>query len=141
MSIAGRMLKRKVGADLLRKLPHGGDKARNRGAIIARATEDPDFLPKFYTAFQNEASRYETGVDTGLLVNSLQYGKPGNYYAESAADVTVGTQVQYANWYDALRRIAPDRVTDEQQSTLDRQAAAVQEKALLRLLTAAQLKA
>jgi hypothetical protein len=140
-SIAGRLMQRKVGEELLRKLPRGRDRDANRAAIIRRACTDPSFLPRFYAAVQQEFALHEIGVNTGRLVNSLIFGREGNVFREGSNQVEVGTDVidlasglHYADEFHRRRKIVPDQFTPERIKQLEKLAASTFEKAMRQAL-------
>lgn len=63
-------------------------------------------------------AKHEIGVDTGRLVNSLQFGRPGNLTVKGSATITVGTVVEYAVYFDKVRPIFPTDLTKAQKDEL-----------------------
>jgi hypothetical protein len=137
-AIAGRIMKRKVGEELRRKLPRGAEFAKNRAAIIYRAITDPDFLPKFYRAFQREMVNVAIGIDTGRLRRSLQpgrvYGPGESVMVNNGRSILMGTAVRYAGFFDEKRPIFPTQLPQKYLDELQQIAADVIEKVFRRVM-------
>jgi len=108
--------------DLRRRLPRGRSPARNaqRGAIASAWYETPagrkakGIRKRINTKrtsrrgmVDRDHSKAAIGVDTGRLVNSLDFRKqsPEMLLNATATTVTVGTVVSYAKHFDAKRAI------------------------------------
>lgn len=113
-AIASRLMKRKIGQQLLRKLRRGPKYKAYRAATIHRAVTDPEFLPEFYAAVDAEYAKHQIGVDQGRLRNSAQPGfkgddgEGGNVFEVTDTMATVGYGRSYAGHFDKLRELLPD---------------------------------
>jgi hypothetical protein len=146
MSIAGRILKRKEGAAVLRMLPKGSGNHNARAAILAMAVkgmgpqpkngptpasrERDRKLTKFALAVSREHANHEIGVDQGRLIASVQFGKPNNLVKYSDNSVLVGTSMEYGPHFDKVRPIFPATVTPQQTKQLETMVSKVYEKTL-----------
>lgn len=122
-------------AELRRKLPRGKTptRARQRGAIAAKFTQSHSRLKAIKRRraqlrarrqrdIDREFAHHEIGVDTGRLINSLTFGEPAlasirapkqksgpppsrAIFLVSDRDVTVGSNMSYAKYFDEARPI------------------------------------
>jgi hypothetical protein len=134
-AIAARLLKRAAGRAILKMLPRGSGKQKARGAILAMAIDGygPPLvngptkaslardakLAKFASAVREEKKEAEIGVDSGRMVNALQFGRPDSIFHVEAQAVTIGVGVGYGPRFDAHRKIMPDTLTPGQTEQLE----------------------
>ena len=135
-SIAGRLLKRKVGEPVRRLLRRGSGSREWNAKIIYLAANDPDAFPEFYDAVNREFASYEIGRDTNRLLGSIVAGVPSGgalpvipirYTSEAPAQaiwevqpkqVTLGTRQSYASHFARRRPIFPPNWMTERRANV-----------------------
>lgn len=117
-------------ASLLKTLPRGKNAVMSkwRAGIAAKWRETPEgreatklrqriksIRERRTRIIASEHAKAKTGIDSGRLVNSLQFGKA---LLEVASNfLTLGTQIVYAKWFDLVRPIFPENFITPQRMT------------------------
>lgn len=115
---------------MLRRDAKGGNRAMRAG-IIYRACTDPSFVPAFFAKVQTEWANHKIGVDTGRLANSMKAGQPGHFRKTGGNAVTIGSQIKYAKFFDAVRPIfGPNFIDQHRQKALEDMAVRVYDRAI-----------